>query len=54
MPSKPHGSSYLAIPPLVILPVESATPRSVTGRSGKSRLFSCLMATTALPSVSGI
>ena len=34
-------------------PVEIATPRSVTGLSGNSRLFSLVMAMSALPNVRG-
>jgi len=37
-----------------MMPWETHMVRSVTGRSGKRSLFSWVMATTALPSVSGI
>jgi len=39
--------------PIFIKPVENATERSDTGRSGNSRLFSSMIAMRALPNVRG-
>ena len=57
-PAIPPAPWHMGTPPTpapnrFINPVEIDTPRSVTGLPGNSRLFSSVMAMTALPNVNG-
>src|SRR3990167_3079241 len=54
----PPAPWHMGMPPStlearLITPVENATERSDTGRSGNSRLFSSVIEINALPKVSG-